>query len=147
MSNGRTKSALVPLLVVNGRFADWCSEEMLGAVEIVGNCAARLNRIMARACWKRASATFKLWLDVATCSSNELSWGSPNISHQLARSVRSPGCAVFHSLNDSGGGSLNAGVIGAKGLWYFGPTMQPAIRSAANVSTPRRNIIISPLLL
>src|SRR5258708_18960066 len=101
---------------------------------------------MARACRKRASATFRLWFDAATCSSNELSCGSPNISHQLPRSVWSPGCAVFHSLNDSGGGSLYAGVIGAEGLRYFGPTMQLARSSAANVTKQRRNIIISPEL-
>src|SRR6266436_3521715 len=121
---------------------------MLGAVEMVGNSAARLKRIVARACRKRASATFKLWLDAATCSSNELSWASPNISHQLARSVWSPGCAAFHSLSDSGGGSLNAGVIGAKGFAYLGPTMQPDSSSAAKVitTTPRRHIVISPEL-
>src|ERR1700730_112781 len=104
---------------------------MLGPVDIEGNCAARLKRISARASWKRAAAAFKLWFDLATCSSKELSCESPNISHQLPRIVWSPGSSDFHSLNDSGGGSLYNGVIGVEGLEYFGPTMQPVNSNAA----------------
>src|SRR5260221_6951848 len=73
---------------------------------MVGNCAARLKRMAARASRKRASATFKVWLEPAICSSSLLSSGSPKISHQFPRVVWSPGCAGCHccdSLNSAGG--------------------------------------------
>src|SRR5260370_42481302 len=99
---------------------------MLGDVEIVGDSADRLKRIMARAWRNRASATFRFWLETVSSSSSALSCGSPKISHHLPRSVWSPGWAGFQpstSLKDSGGCSLNPGAMGTVGLTYFGPTM------------------------
>jgi len=139
MSNGKTKSALVPTSSSNGRFADWCSEEMLGAVEIVGNCAARLNRIMARACWKRAPQLSTL-VDAADLFLQRIELRVAKISHSLQRSVRSPGWR-FSTLERFWRRLLECRRHRRQCLWYFGPTMQPASSSTANVTTtmPGRN--------
>src|SRR5712692_7009127 len=106
---------LVLVEVKNGLWAESRMELMLGPVDMVGNSAARLKRIMARASRKRASAAFRSWLATTTCSASALSCGSPNISHQLPRGISSPGRAIFQP-SPGGGNSLYAGVMGTDGL-------------------------------
>ena len=60
-------------------------EAIDGAVEIVGNSEARLNRMAARASRKRASSPLRFWLPPGTCPSSVLSWGSAKISHHVPR--------------------------------------------------------------
>src|SRR5579863_4491670 len=109
---------------------------MLGPAEMVGYCAARLKRTAARASRRRASATLRFWLETVSCSSRELSCGSPKISHHLPRRDWSEGWAVFHwpaSLNESGGCSLKLAEVGAVARTYLGPTSQPE-RTTASVT-------------
>ena len=121
---------------------------MLGFVEIVGNSAARLKRISARAWRKRASAIFNSWFPSMACCSSAVSCGSPNVSHHFAGSDGAPGCANFQSLVSlklSGGASLNAAVMGVSGFTYFGPTMHPASINA-KMSASVRRVFIAPTL-
>src|SRR5882724_9272685 len=106
---------------------------MLGPVEMVGNCAARLKRTAARASRRRASAILRFWLETVSCSSRALSCGSPKVSHHLPRRDWSAGCAVFHwpaSLKESGGCSLKLAEVGAEARTYLGPTSQPESTTA-----------------
>src|SRR3984885_8934397 len=106
---------------------------MPGPVVTVGKYCERASLTMARAAMKLANAAATFWFDRFTWSSRVLSWGSLNISHHFPCNTSSFGCATFQPsvfFISSGVSSLYASGVGADGLWYFGPTVQPSKTSS-----------------
>src|SRR5262249_16650476 len=79
-----------------------------------------------------------------TCSSSELSCVSPNSSHHLPFNAVSFGWALFQP---AGGASLNAGAAGTFGFAYFGPTEQPANKSASAMGAKMKFLFIPGLFI
>src|ERR1700730_8699095 len=91
-----------------------------GAVVAVGNNAARATLTAALACRYCASTCCTFWFETLTCSSSAFSAVSLYSSHHRPFENASPGCDCFQpaasaSLKFSGGCSLKAGGVAAKG--------------------------------
>src|SRR6202020_3444690 len=92
----------------------------------------------ARACRKRASASWRFWFARMSWSSKSFSRSSPKITHHFPRPTWSLGSAVFQSDDVvvlEGNGSLRAGGEGsAGGLTYFGPISQAVAKTVLNAT-------------
>jgi hypothetical protein len=102
---------------------------MPGPVVSVGKYCERASFTIARADMKLANAAATFWFDRFTWSSSVLSCGSLNTPHHFPCSASSFGCATFQPsvfFISSGVSSLYAAGVGAEGLLYFGPTVQPS---------------------
>src|SRR5207237_9010045 len=113
-------------LLLLGRFPGSRWRSALGEVESVGNRVATSSAAAARACSRRATATWMVWFASSVCFSRADSSSLSKTLHHSPLATPSLGALSRH-----GSVTSHLAGTGAEARWYFGHTVQTNTKTTA----------------